>query len=149
MKHNTSNENVNKASELMGKEPIAPIGMCFTAALDALSALSEKVAAGEAKDLALIHAIGVANMPGQEGKTIAHAWVEFTLVGGIHAGEKFAFEPIWGVIVPVEKMKESLKVSYSIRYTIKDIELLMFKDGRFDTGPWNKQIIELAEGARS
>lgn len=67
-----SKEAIQKAVEAMGRKPINPIGQCFE------TAIRQLLFAGDAPDDArLCHGLGIANMPGQEGKVMAHAWVEY------------------------------------------------------------------------
>ena len=146
MQHNITQDQLNETIKLMGGlEPQAPIGMCFTAALDALSVLQDKALNGEASDVKLVHGIGTANMPGQEGRTIAHAWIEFNHK---QSDQRMVMEPIWCIVTTAKNLRESLKVSYSVEYSLEDLKTLMFKDGRFDTGPWDEKINALAEGVK-
>jgi len=42
----------------------------------------------------ICHGVGIANMPGQEGQTFSHAWIEFT-----KDGARMASNTIWGVVI--------------------------------------------------
>ena len=74
-------EHLDKAKEIMGEDPTIPMGYCFYGAILVYEQARKLQLAGEIDGLALVHGIGIANMPGQEGKRIAHAWVEFTRNG--------------------------------------------------------------------
>ncbi len=77
----------------------------------------------------LCHGIGTANMPGQEGDAIAHAWIEF---------EGLAYDTVWRVAVPIQKYREYFCVSYCVEYPLSEVLKLW---GETDyPGPWDEKI---------
>jgi hypothetical protein len=124
-------EDHNKAVQLMGREPINPIGHCWEAALYQLLE-NPKCPLG----MNLVHGIGVSNFPGQEGLQMGHAWVEWT-----QRGKRFALDPIWGVILPAEENMKMGQFSYVKRYTKKEA-LKLFKKTKFP-GPWDQKIFAI------
>lgn len=122
----------NKAISLMGKEPENPIGSCFDSS-------AHQVAFGEdpPEDLRLCHGIGVANMPGQEGDTIIHAWVEVDI-----KGRRAALDTTWGVCQEAKVYRKNLCLSYVVEYT-RDELFKNWKEYNMP-GPWDEKIRALA-----
>lgn len=113
----------------MGFSPLFEPGKCFdTAAGFAYRAFLRN---GNMPGVALVHTKGIANAPGEEGKSICHAWIKL--------GE-LAFDPIWGVFGYHRKMLKELRVSFAVEYNLA----LAYEIGTvFDyAGPWDKTLIE-------
>lgn len=131
-----SDQDYKKAVEKMGREPINPIGSCFDSA--AHNFVFGETEAGDR----ICHGVGVANMPGQEGQTFSHAWIEFT-----KGGVRMAFDAIWGFVIPSEAYREQLKLSYVVEYG-KDEFLSLWRHTDFP-GPWDKRVARFTtEGKR-
>ncbi len=119
-----SNSNLKKAIEVMGFEPINEIGQCFDATF------LQMLGGGEPpEDLKLCHGIGIANMPGQEGNQIAHAWLEW--------GGK-AYDCIWGTMQDAKSYRENFNLTYVVEYTFEEAVALGRKHDR--SGPWDLKI---------
>lgn len=121
----------------MKKEPINPIGECFDSA-----AFNFAFNEGEPKpNERMCHGIGIANMPGQEGQAMAHAWIEFNHKSGV----RLAFDTTWGEYMRAEKYRADLKLSYVVEYTLADfLEKWRLTDY---PGPWDPKILEVSERA--
>jgi hypothetical protein len=118
------------ASKMMGKQPINPFGQCFDA-VGFQAVLGEDPPA----DLKICHGIGIANMPGQEGLEIAHAWLEW---GGA------AYDCIWGVRVPLSVARKDF--SYVVEYSRSEFLSLWLKHDF--AGPWDAKIAAVIERNR-
>lgn len=124
--------NIQRAIEIMGQEPIMPIGKCFdNAGFFLMSlALNEK----PPSNLFLCHGIGISNAPGEDGLTIAHAWLEI--------GDQ-AFDPVWGVLQNRNEYRAGLRLSYVINYSIYEaLDLWMKHDY---PGPWDPVILRISD----
>ena len=79
----------------------------------------------------LCHGLGIANLPEQKGRRIAHAWVEYN-------GE--AYDTTWMVHQNRLIYRENLKLSYCVEYSQDKV----WENWRRTDhpGPWDKQIIE-------
>jgi len=75
------------------------------------------------------HGIGLANVPGQEGETIAHAWIEL---------DGIAYDATYLTRTPASLYRENLKVSYVVEYTQSQIWRNCRKYNSF--GPWDEKI---------
>jgi hypothetical protein len=127
--------NLKKAIELMKRKPVNPVGECFDHAIHQL------LAPGDAPSSArLCHGIGVANMPGQEGNRMAHAWVEFV----DNAGRKLAIDTTWGMIQPAYKYRKDGRLDYVVEYTVEQARLLWEINNM--PGPWDPAIRAVADG---
>jgi len=121
--------NLKKAVEIMGGEPINEMGSCFDAAAMTFCSPGQDIVPTDR----LCHGLGIANMPGQEGEIIAHAWIEFD-----RGGTRFAYEAIWGVVIPAKNLRSDLKVSYVVEYTVEEVR----KNWTIHNmpGPWDEKI---------
>ncbi len=98
--------------DVAAKTPPNPFGTCFdSAAMILLTNLADGL-----KDMVMVHGVGIANLPGIEGKKIAHAWIEFT-----HPKHgKCALDPIWLIAQPVEIYYNNLQVSFTVEYAAEE-----------------------------
>ena len=140
MEHNISDDNLKEAVLKMGGlEPMNPIGQCFESALHAYYKTRQYELSGQIKDLALVHGIGIANMPGQVGKTIAHAWITYFASDDLETLR--AFEPTWGVLTTHAKILQDLKVKYAKAYDYEQIKYEITKNNNIDIGPWDSKVL--------
>lgn len=140
MEHNISDKNLKEAVLKMGGlTPMNPIGQCFESALHAYYASRKYELKGNIKDLALVHGIGIANMPGQEGKTIAHAWI--TYFASDDPEVLRAYEPTWGVVTTDAKILKDLNVKYARAYDYEQIKYEITKNNNIDIGPWDPKVL--------
>ena len=140
MEHNISDDNLKEAVLKMGGlEPMNPIGQCFESALHAYYKTRQYELSGQIKDLALVHGIGIANMPGQVGKTIAHAWITYFASDDLETLR--AFEPTWGVLTTHAKILTDLKVKYAKAYSYEEIKSEITKNNNIDIGPWDPKVL--------
>ena len=139
MEHNISPAQLKEASlKMEGRKPLNPIGQCFESALHAYFQLRKLELEGSIRNLRLVHGIGTANMPGQEGESIAHAWLTFE-----RDKELLAFEPTWGVVVPAENVTRDLQVSYKVTYDYRDLVMVITMNNNIDIGPWDSEILKV------
>lgn len=118
------NSNIQKATELMGRPPVNPIGECFdSVGVQALKWMYAK------RLFKVCHGIGIASMPGQEGNEIKHAWIEI---------EDLAFDATWGVAMEIKKYRSDLKLNYVIEYSVPEFFALWMKHDF--PGPWDAKI---------
>lgn len=122
-------ENVRKASEIMGRDPINPVGSCFDS-----SAFQAILGPNPPKDLRICHGIGIATMPGQEGLRIAHAWLEWADV---------AMDTTWGIVVPRDLYRSHLKIELCVEYSREEFRA-RWTETNFP-GPWDEKIIAVIE----
>lgn len=126
--------NVQQAIELMGSEPFNEIGQCFD------SAIQQIVYAEDTPDDArLVHAIGTANMPGQEGSKIGHAWIEFNHSSGI----RVALDTTWGKVIKADRYRQILQVEYAVEYSLQQT-LELWREHLY-AGPWDDKIIQVVK----
>ena len=112
----------------MSDAPVNPIGSCFDSA--ALMLLVPDTP----KDARLCHGIGIANMPGQEGDRIGHAWIEI---------DGDAFDTTWCVRVDAGCYRAQLQLEYVIEYSrTQAIELWLRTDY---PGPWDERILAITD----
>lgn len=124
-------KDIAKAKQLMGRDPINPIGECFE------SAAALIVYGPDMPDSArLCHGIGVANLPGEEGLSIGHAWIEATDTG--LSGERIAYDTTWGVATTAEHYRQLLQLQYAVEYT-RNETITLWKERDFP-GPWDPRI---------
>lgn len=128
--------NFEKAKKIMGKEPINPIGSCFDS-----SAFQFLFADDTPQDARLCHGVGIANMPGQEGRKIAHAWIEFD------DGCRTAYDTTWGVRALVSVYRNQLQLDYIVEYTHEEAFRLWRKTDY--PGPWDSKIKAISDKANS
>lgn len=129
--------NVEEAIRRMGGiKPINPIGLCFDSS-------AYQIVFGKMKlpNLKLCHGIGIANMPGQEGRLIAHAWLECFYPP---KNQRMALDTTWGVATPIEQYRRDLQIKKVISYT-KEEALALWQ--RTDMpGPWDPEIQAVCDG---
>lgn len=132
---NVTEEQVREAVKAMGCEPVNPIGTCF----DSTGITFIQDCSGPRKsNERLCHGIGIANMPGQEGREMIHAWIEFD-----HREQRFAFDTTWGKAHPAEKYREDLRCNYVVEYTYEETLALWKKHDM--PGPWDPKIVAVAD----
>jgi len=111
------------AIELMGRPPINPIGSCFdSTAVQAFEWI-------RAAPFKICHGVGVATMPGQEGREIGHCWLE---------RDGMAFDTTWGAKVDADKYRADLRLSYVVEYDPLDW-LRQYLETNYP-GPWDPKI---------
>ena len=136
MNHNVSAEELSRAVTLAGKKPINPIGACFdTVAFQAMH--------GEEPppDLLVCHGIGIANMPGQEGLQMAHAWLEWKV------GKKWmAYDTTWGWFLPRYRYRQELGITHMVVYNRDEFILLWLTHDY--PGPFDPKIKVIADRGR-
>lgn len=111
----------------VGPEPINPYGMCFD--IVGHHAVYWALHEGET-DFKVCHGIGIANRPGEEGRTIAHAWLE--------ALNK-SYDVVWGVWVPKQKYRADLKARDVREYGWEEFYATW---RQYDyPGPWDHKVI--------
>jgi hypothetical protein len=127
--------NAAKAAQMMGREPINPLGSCFDTA--GFIFIQANDGTEPTENERIVHGIGVANQPGQEGNPIAHAWIEFD-----HPTRgRVVFDPIWGVHTAAEAYRKNQQVSYCVEYTLNEFFELWKK---YDMpGPYDADILAL------
>ena len=132
-----SKVNIKKAIELMGKKPMNPIGECFDSSLHCLlnPELNQEII--KLKDVKLCHGIGIANIPGQEGREMAHAWIEYTRENGKRA----ALDTTWGVATGADHYHKGIESNYVVEYTPEEA-LENWKKG---VAPWDKKIKQISK----
>lgn len=121
------------AITLHGKKPANPFGSCFD------SAAWNIIGNNEWGNPRMCHGIGIANLTGQEGRRIAHAWIEFD-----HPKHGVvAIDPIWLIPQSAEIYRKNLQVEYSVTYNCTDFIALWVK---YDyPGPYDDKIKALTE----
>lgn len=82
--------------------------------------------------LRIIHGICVANVPGEEGTTITHAWFEWN---------GWAYDVIMGQKYDLELFRETTKVSRSYKYTVQKF-MRQWKKFKYP-GPWEEELIKI------
>lgn len=125
-----------KAARLMKREPINPIGKCFDS-----SAHQAVYGDDPPEDMRICHGIGIANMPGEEGHQMGHAWLEWSL-----REKRIAFDTTWGVATCAAHYRKMLRVSYVVEYT-RD-EFLKNWIAHDMPGPWDEKIREVTDAVR-
>jgi len=118
-----------KRCGFLGREPVNPYGSCFDAA-------ARLILTPSFLEISMVHGIGIANKPGEEGNEIAHAWVEFTHTDN----ERYAIDPIWMVAQPVKIYRNNLKVNYAVEY--KKIDFMQRWIKTNFPGPWDDKIFK-------
>jgi hypothetical protein len=125
---------VKAAAKIMGREPLNEIGSCFdTAGMHFL-------AAGFPEDSKLCHGIGIANIPGQEGKLMGHAWIEYY---DKKRKVTAAFDTTWGISTPADHYRKQLNLSYCVVYTKREAFANWSKTDM--PGPWDPKIFAITE----
>lgn len=128
------NPHHQEAINKMGRKPINPIGQCFDSA-----AYQAVLGKDPPPDLRLCHGIGVANMPGQAGEPIAHAWVEIDFPDRGRA----AFDTTWGLWQEAAAYRRGFQCSYVHEYTRGEALVLWAKHDM--PGPWDPKIRAVVE----
>jgi len=122
---------IAKAEKIMGKKIQNKYGSCFDSA--AHQSKSDFFKSSEISNLIICHGIAVANMPGIEGKIVAHAWLEFYI-----NTDKAACDPIWNLVMRQENYRKQLKIKYVVEYKYEEFLKKWKKEGY--SGPWDKKI---------
>lgn len=120
----------------MGREPINPIGSCFD------SSAHQLVYGGDEYNppgTYMCHGIGISNMPGEEGKQIGHAWLEYRVEGGA-----IAIDTTWGLQAPAHQYRSLIKIAYAVEYTRDEFFQLWKQHGY--SGPWDSRIKAITDG---
>lgn len=123
-------KHLQQAIRIVGKEPLNEPGLCFDAS--AFNFLGQGEPPGD--DARLCHGIGIANMPGQEGHTMGHAWIEFD----DPKRGRVSFDAIWGVWTPAAKYRADLQLTYVVEYTGEQA-FALWKEHDYP-GPWDPKI---------
>lgn len=131
MRGNVSQQTYDQAVKEMGREPINPIGSCFDSAAAMLAQEDEPP-----PNFKLCHGIGIASMPGQVGRKMKHAWLEFD--DPERGRGRGAIDPIWGVAQRAELYRKNLKIKYCVEYTKAQMFNLWLKHDY--PGPWDRKI---------
>lgn len=127
-----SDANLERAIQLMGTKPVNQPGMCFDAA-------AHQFVYGENPDgIVMVHGTGITNMPGEEGRDMGHAWLEFD-----YEGVRYAYDAIWGVARPVDKYRRDLQVGFTVTYELKEFVRIWTK--KKYPGPWNDRILNVVK----
>lgn len=128
---------------LAGGLPANPIGSCFDSTgfqfVNAIKQISEGVP-NPPTELRAVHGIGIANMPGQEGLLMAHAWLEFRAP----TGEALVLDCLWNTVVLREKYHSDFKVRFCVKYTFE--EFMGLWTATDYPGPWHPKLLKLTEG---
>lgn len=116
-----------KRCGFLDMEAANPFGSCFDSAAKLLLTWNRGKAV-------MCHGVCIANKPGEEGETIAHAWLEF-----VHEDFKtYAVDPIFMVAQDRYEYRKNLKPSYIRQYKFKEFfELWTLHDY---PGPWDPEI---------
>lgn len=122
---NATDDAYKSACKAMGREPINPIGYCYDSAGFYIAAEGHRL------DARLCHGLGSANLSGQEGIKMSHAWVE---------SDGMAFDCVWGCVMPIQQMRESLQVTFVVKYTRNEV-LRLWKETNLP-GPWHRKLIK-------
>ena len=117
-----------------GRKPINPIGTCFDSA-GRIFVIND----WEDGEAVLCHGIGIANLPGQEGKKISHAWIEVT----DEEHGRVALDPIWGIAQPQQTYRDGLRVEFVKEYR-KEEFMKLWKLHDFP-GPYESNIMKLTK----
>lgn len=127
--------NVAAAIALMGgRKPVNPIGQCFESAIRQ-ACFAEYPEGAQVK---LCHGIGVANLPGQEGCPMGHAWVEVII-----PGQRVALDTTWGVRRLAADYRRDMKLEFVLEYTpAAALTLWRLHDM---PGPWHRRIREITD----
>lgn len=116
--------------ELMKTEPLNPIGQCFESAAHQFVHARKQ----NPPSTIMVHGVGVANFPGQEGSPIGHAWLEMTNNRGV----KVALDTTWGIATPIDNYRKLIQVSFTVEYTFEGFVALWRLHGF--PGPWHPRI---------
>lgn len=135
---------LEKLKQLTGGElPANPIGSCFDATAFQFVHTAREVAAGNPNaptDCVMVHGIGVANLPGQEGELMGHAWLEFTHP---KTGQKLAMDCVWLKFVPRDHYHRECKVRFCVKYTFDEFMQLWVQHDY--PGPYHPKILAITE----
>ncbi len=129
---NLDEETYKKICKIKGREPLNPIGSCFDS-----SAFLVVLDQGITKftSVNLCHGLIVANIPGQEGREVPHAWVEAK-----ENGQEIVLDAVWGEKIPKDEFYKITKPSMVHSYT-KTKALQMWFQHDYP-GPWHPRLIE-------
>lgn len=115
-----------------GKSPANAFGSCFDAAAHNLLGNYND----SPENMVMCHGIGISNYPGEEGKRIAHAWIEFD-----HPKGRVAFDPIYLIAQSAEIYRRNFKAEIVIEYTKEEFIGLWEKNDY--PGPFDERILSL------
>lgn len=133
LRGNVSQEHYDLAVKEKGSKPINPIGTCFDSA--ALQLIHGKTPP-ELSDLKLCHGITISTMPGQEGRKIAHAWLEYKM-----NGVETAWDTTWNDVASKKQYREEVNLHHIVEYTKEEAWSLWAKHDY--PGPWDRKIKEV------
>jgi hypothetical protein len=136
---------LERLKALAGGLPVNPIGSCFDAAAFQFVHTIREVKAGNPnapRDAVMVHGIGVANMPGQEGELMGHAWLE---LNHPKTGQKLAMDCLWHEFVPRDQYHRDLKVRFCVKYKFDEFMQLWLEHD--NPGPWNEKIRAITDRA--
>lgn len=108
--------------------PANPWGSCFDAAAWNL------VGNDDWGGPQMCHGVGTANKPGEEGRKIAHAWIE--LDHPEHG--RIAIDPIWLVAQDAELYRKNLQVEHVVTYSREEF-VRLWRQHNFP-GPWDEKV---------
>lgn len=124
---------------LEGSKPKNPLGSCFDAAAWNL-VLND---GPEFTEAIMCHGVGIANMPGQEGQKIAHAWIEI-----IHPNHgKVAIDPIWLIAQPASLYRGNLCAELVIEY--KRSEFMDLWRAYNYPGPFDERVLQYTKEGKA
>jgi hypothetical protein len=82
----------------------------------------------------MCHGVGIANKPGEEGRRIAHAWIELD-----HPEYgRIAIDPIWLCAQEADHYRKNLQVEYVVMYSREEF-LRLWAEHDYP-GPWDKRV---------
>lgn len=120
------------ACQKMKKKPQNPIGTCFDSVGRNIIYNHDMPA-----DAYICHAIGISNMPGEEGELMAHAWIEFE--NKFHG--MVAVDTTWDEAVLASRYREILKIRKVVTYTQKEF-MKLWREFNYP-GPWDYDILQV------
>lgn len=129
LEHNISKAQLIETTIMAGREPKNPIGSCFDTV-----AWQARHGENRPDNLLICHGLGVANLPGQQGHTMAHAWLEWG---------NTAFDTTWGVSMNRFKYRKEIQLKYLVQYTYDEFMCLWLEHNY--PGPWDKKIKSVAD----
>lgn len=113
-----------------------PFGSCFDAAAwNLLANIDNGV-----DNMKMCHGIGVSNYPGEEGKRISHAWIEFD-----HPKGRCAVDPIFLTAQLADDYRKNFNAEIVVEYSTDEF-IVLWKERGFP-GPFDDRIMALTEDA--
>lgn len=126
---------IKKAEQIMGMKTKSKPGNCFDNIAKMLLIFLRQ---SDIKNIRVVHGIGTANWPNQEGNKMGHAWIEFDSKDNLIRG---AYDAIWDVATQRDHFHKRLKVEYFVEYGPKRF-LRLWRLNHYP-GPWDKKIKEV------